>query len=217
MKNFTVIDCEQRSELWRMAHVGLVTSAVASDMLAKPRKGASESVQRRNLRVRLALERLTGHPCEDNGYLSADMKRGIELEPEAVAAYEALTGDLVQSVGFLRHCELPIGCSPDGIVGDYDGGLELKCPIASTHWEYLRLAGEMPAEYVPQVTHSLFVTDLPWWDFASFHPAFPEPLRLYRVRVSRDKVDLKAYALAFSLFWSEVDRELDAMRSMVAA
>jgi hypothetical protein len=213
-RSFHVIECEQRSAEWVAARCGLITASRAADMLAKPRKGATESVVRRNLRVELALETLTGKPCEGNGYLSADMRRGMELEADARAAYEAATGDLIQTVGFLRHNDLPIGCSPDGIVGDFEGGFEAKCPIAAIHWEYLQRGGSVPPEYLPQLIHSLYVTGLPWWDFVSWHPAFPEPLRLYRVRTARDSVDLTAYALAVSTFYGEVLREYDAMRAL---
>jgi putative phage-type endonuclease len=210
-----IIDCEQRTAEWFAARAGVLTASLAADMLAKPLKSGGEPACRRNLRVQLALERLTGRPCEENGFVSADMKRGIELEPEAVGAYEAASGALIQPVGFLRHDSLPIGCSPDGIVGDWEGGLELKCPKQATHWEYLQLGGQVPPEYVPQVTHSLLVSGLPFWDFASYHPAFPERLRLYRVRVERDEKVLKSYECAFQMFWSEVEREYESMRGLV--
>lgn len=212
MRSFEVIDCEQRSAEWYAARAGVLTASEAGDMLAKPLKSGGEPACRRDLRVRKALERLTGKPGEDAGLVSFDMKRGAEMEPDAFAAYESETGQIVQRVGFLRHVVLPVGCSPDGIVGDFAGGLELKCPKQATHWGYLQLGGTLPADYLPQVTHSLFVTDMPWWDFVSYHPDFPEPVRLYRVRVMRADVDLKGYELAFSLFWTEVERELAAMQ-----
>ncbi len=186
-------------------------------MLAKPLKSGGEPACRRDLRVRKALERLTGKPADESGFVSFDMKRGIEIEPDAFGCYEAETGSLVQRVGFLRHVSAPAGCSPDGIVGDFEGGLELKCPKQATHWGYLRLGGTLPTDYVAQVTHSLFVTELPWWDFVSYHPDFPESGRLYRVRTRRDDVDLKAYELIVRAFWAEVDRELDAMLAIMPA
>jgi hypothetical protein len=138
------------------------------------------------------------------------------MEPEALAWYEAETGHLVRRVGFLRHTSEPIGCSPDGIIGDFEGGLELKNPKQATHWGYLQLRGAMPADYLPQVLHSLLVTGADWWDFASYRPDFPEPARMYRVRVKRASVDLKAYQLAARLFWTEVEREVEAMRALMA-
>lgn len=214
---FSVHDCEQRSREWFEARAGILTASEAADMLAKPIKSGGEPACRRDLRVRKALERLTGKPAEESSFVSFDMKRGAEMEPDALACYELETGQAVQRVGFLRSLTLPIGCSPDGIVGDFDGGLELKAPKQATHWSYLQLGGTLPADYLPQITHSLFVTGLDWWDFSSYHPDFPEPLRLYRVRVKREAVDLKAYALAVELFWKEIDRELEAMRALIPA
>lgn len=211
MRCFAVIDCEQRTPAWFAARAGVLTATDAADMLSKLQKGG-DPVGKRDLRVRKALELLTGKPGDDGGYVNYDMRRGAEMEPEAVGAYEAETGSLVLRAGFLRHNELPAGCSPDGIVGDFEGGLELKCPKAATHWGYLQLGGLLPAEYMPQVTHSLFVTGLPWWDFVSYHPDFPEAGQMYRVRVARESVDLTAYALAFRLFWGEIQDVLDAMR-----
>jgi hypothetical protein len=218
MRLFTVVDCEQRTPEWFTARAGVLTASEARDMLAKPLKSGGEPACRRDLRVQKALELLTGKPAEESGFVSFDMKRGAELEPEARGAYEASTGALVQSVGFLRHVSLPIGCSPDGIVGDYDGGLELKCPKQATHWGYWQLDGAVPADYKPQIVHSLLVSGLPWWDFGSYHPDFPEPLRLYRVRVIREDIakELVAHEMIVTMFWREVQRELDAMRAKLA-
>lgn len=211
---FEVIDCEQRSGEWFAARCGRLTASKAADMLATIKKG--EAASRRNLRVQLVVERLTHRVAED-GYTNAAMQRGIELEGEARAAWEGATGNLVMEVGFLAHRDLPIGCSPDGIVGDWDAGLELKVPNSATHLDYLRLGGAVPAEYVPQLTHSLLLTGLPRWHFASYDPRFPEPLQLYRATLEAKDVDLAAYELAVRLFLSEVDREQAEVEAMMAA
>jgi hypothetical protein len=217
MSNFTVVECEQRSELWFAARVGVLTATGAADMLAKPLRSGGEPACRRDLRVRLAIERLTGQAAEDAAFVSADMRRGTELEPEAFAAYEAATGQLVQQVGFVRHNAFPIGCSPDGVIGDFEGGVELKCPKAATHLGYWRNAGQVPPEYLPQITHTLFVTGAPWWDFVSYDPRFPEPLRLYRVRVNASDVDLANYTKALASFLVEIDVEYGEVSAMVTA
>jgi hypothetical protein len=212
----TVVDCEQRSDAWRAARAGLLTATDAAAMLSKPKKNGEETVGRSELRLRLALESARGVPLEEDAFESAYMRRGREREADGLAAYEAVTGELVMTVGFLRHDTLPIGCSPDGIVGDFDGGLELKAPKFTTHFEYLR-KGTLPSEYAPQVTHSLFVTGLPWWDFCSYCPEFDGAARLFCVRVWRDAVDLDAYALAFQLFWSEVEHVKQMVRELSLA
>lgn len=207
----TVVACAQRSPAWFAARAGLLTASEAAAMLAQPKKGADESVGRTSLRLRLALESLTGVPLDDTPFQSGYMRRGLEREADAVWAYEARTGAIVQPVGFLRHESLPIGCSPDGLV-DEEGGVEVKCPKYTTHYDYLQ-KGKLPSEYVAQVTHSLLVSGLAWWDFVSYCPEFPAPARLFVVRVCRDDVKLHAYQLAVNLFWHEVT---EAKRTIAA-
>lgn len=186
-------------------------------MFAKPRPGAKESVQRRDLQVRLALERITGQSGEDeNGYVTGDRRRGIELESAARAAYEVRTGSLVEAVGLFRANDLPIGCSPDGIVGDFDGGVELKAPKPAIHLRYLVEPAELRAEYERQIAHSLFVSRLPWWDLVAFCPQFPEPARLVVVRTRLEDVDLTAYESTLRRFLGEVDEQEELIRQFLA-
>ncbi len=77
-RNFTVIDCDQRSPEWFAARAGKVTASRASDFLARTKSGYSTS--RKNYLVQLVAERLTGSP-QEGGFVSAAMERGIELEP----------------------------------------------------------------------------------------------------------------------------------------
>lgn len=215
-----VVDCAQRTPEWFAARVGLLTASEAATMLSRPtKKGVTETLGRAELRRRLATESMTGESIEEEGFgfVSDWMRRGTALEDEAKGVYEALTGELVQRIGFLKHDTLPIGCSPDGILGDFEGGLELKCPKFNTHWEYLLLKDQVPSEYLAQITHSLFVTGLPFWDFVSYHPKFIGATRIYRVRVPRDAVDLAAYALAVQLFWDEVEKTAEELRALCAA
>jgi hypothetical protein len=209
-----VFDCEQRSPEWHAARVGMFTASCAGDMLAKTEKG-SEAAKRRDLRLRLVLERLTG-VSQENGYVNADMQRGIDKEADAIAAYEALTGNLIRPVGFIAHDTLRMGCSPDGIVGDFVGGAEIKCPKSATHLAYLR-GKTLPKEYVGQIQHSLFVTGAEWWDFLSFDDRFPEPLRTFYIRVKRNETEVQAYEFMARQFLNEIDKELADMEALAGA
>lgn len=204
----TILPVEQRSADWHRARLGRLTGSRAADAFATTKKGP-ESAARRNLRLQLVLERLTGE-CQENGYINADMERGILLEPEARGAYEAETGIVVQSVGFVMHDELMAGCSPDGLTKD--GLIEIKCPKAATHLDYLR--GGLPQEYQTQITHGLWLTGASWGDFVSFHPNFPEPLRLKVTRLYAKDLDLAAYELAVRLFLSEVEKEVESVKAL---
>lgn len=211
--SFRVIDAEQRSPEWFQARAGRLTGSVAADITATLKSGG-EPAGRRDLRTRLVLERLTGQPLEDD-YQNGDMRRGIELEPEAIAAYEALTGELVQRTGFLAHDDLLVGCSLDGHFGTFDGLLELKCPRSANHLRYLRSGAMLPAEHKWQVLHNLFVTGAQWAEFVSYDPRFPEPLRLFRVRVERNQTEVDAYELILRQFLSEVEKEYAEIALMV--
>lgn len=197
-----IIPCEQRSADWHAARLGRLTGSRVADAFATLKKGG-EAAGRRNLRVQLVLERLTGR-SQENGFVSLDMERGIELEAEACGAYEAETGVFVQPVGFVVHDELLTGCSPDGLTNE--GLIEIKCPKAATHLDYLR--GELPNEYRLQIIHGLWLTGRAWGDFVSYHPDFPEPLRMKRTRLLATELDFAAHELNVRLFLSEVDKEL---------
>lgn len=209
---FIVHDVDQRSDEWRKLRAGRLCASVAGDMMAT-RKDKTEAAARRDLRAQLVCEILTGQPQED-AFVSKDMQRGIETEPDAFAAYELETCSVVQKVGFITHRDLAAGCSPDGIVGDFEGGLELKCPRAANHLAYLR-GRKLPSEYTYQIAHSLWLTGLPWWDFASYCSQFPEDLRLFRVRVMRADVDLQAYELVLRTFLTEVEQEVEEVRTLL--
>lgn len=211
--SFHILTCPQRSPEWHAARCGKLTGSRVDEMLTQPRKGATESVTRRDLRIQLACERLTGAP-QDDEYLSGPMRRGIEKEAAAVAAYEAASGLIVRRTGFLAHDTLATGCSLDGHVGDFAGTVEVKCPKSSTHLEYLR-ARTVPTDYLRQITHHLWMTGAQWADFVSFDDRFPPALRLLRIRVARESVDLAAYELALRGFLSEVEQEYAAITRLM--
>ena len=208
-----VIACEQRSDEWRQARVGMFTASRAADMMATIKSG--EAAARRDLRVQLVCERLT-HQSQEDSYLNAAMQRGIDKEADALAAYEALTGHLVQPVGFLAHDTLLAGCSPDGIIGDYEGGLELKCPKTATHLSYLK-GKTVPKDYLHQMVHSLWIVGCAWWDFVSFDDRLPEHLQVFHVRMQRNATEIASYELMARTFLSEVDREVEELSAMAGA
>ena len=101
-----------------------------------------------------------------DGFATDAMRRGIALEPAAIAAYEAATGRLVQATGFLADEDAMLGCSLDGHVGDFEGIVEVKCRAAWAHLDALS-GGPVPARDVAQVTHNLLVSGAAWCDVVS--------------------------------------------------
>jgi predicted phage-related endonuclease len=205
---FTVCEAEQRSPEWFQARLGRLTGSRAGDMLATIKTG--EAAARRDLRTQLVVERLTSSVQED-GFINAAMQWGIDQEPAAFAAYEALTGLVAQRTGFLSHERLMVGCSLDGHVGDFEGITEFKCPKSATHLKYLR-AGRLPAEYEPQILHNLWVTGAQWVDFMSYDPRFPQPLQTMLVRLYAADLGIAHYAKMAEAFLAEVEAEVKEMQ-----
>ncbi len=191
----------QGSEAWLAERAGHATASRFRDILAQIRSG--EAASRRNYRVTLITERLTGTPT--NGYVNAAMTWGKDQEPYARMAYEAATGALVEEVGFIRDPRMAFcGCSPDGLIGA-DGGIEIKCPFeSSVHVETL-LARHMPPEHAPQVQGCMWVTGRRWWDFISYDPRMPEHLRLFVQRIERDNAFIARLETEVADFLAEVD------------
>lgn len=169
-----ILNHEQRSPEWFQARLG-VPSASAFGRVITP--GGKPSTQADGYLNKLVAEILTGK--SEYQEVNEAMQRGTDLEPEARQYYELIAGP-VQEVGFCIHDD-GFGCSPDGFVGG-DGLLEIKCPLAHTHVEYL-IDDAIPGIYIPQVQGQLLVTGRKWCDFLSYHPDM-KPLL---VRVERDE------------------------------
>lgn len=206
--------CDQRSPEWFALRAGRLTGSFAADMLATLKVKKGEAACRRDLRVRLALERITGRPISGD-YVSAAMQRGTDKEPTARSAYEVTTGNIVRQTGFVAHDSLMVGFSPDGDVDDFGGLVEIKCPNSTTHLDTWR-AGTVPPEHLPQVQHALWISGAQWCDFVSFDDRLPSDLALFVVRVQRADVDLAGYELGVRLFLSEVDTEKAAIEALRA-
>lgn len=210
MRAFTVITAEQRSEVWFAARAGRLTGSVAGDMLAKIKTG--EAAARRNLRLKLVLERLTGKPHEPE-FLSPAMQAGIDREAFAFRAYEALTGDLVQRSGFLSHTTLMAGCSLDGHLGDFDKLLSIKCRQPAAHLDFLR-SGVIPTDALAQMRHELWITGADAHDYFSWNPDFPDALQSRLVTLTRAEADIPAYEQAALAFLAEVDRDCEVIATL---
>lgn len=206
-----IIECVQGEPLWLATRCGVATASRFGAIIATIKTG--EAAERRNYRTDLVVERLTGRPLD--AFQTAAMRQGIEREPMARQAYESLTGNLVEQVGFCRHDELDAGSSPDGLI-DNLGGLEIKCPERTAHLRYLQQDGE-PAEYTWQIQGGMWITEREWWDFVSFNPDFPENLQLIVRRIRRNDDAIKKLEAEVRKFLAEVDAEVERVQSLKAA
>jgi putative phage-type endonuclease len=173
----------QGSDEWFALRAGKLTASRFKDLMSKGR-GSAPSAGRTNLVWDCAIERMTGRKMDS--FTTAAMIRGQDLEPEARQAYEDQNFVTVEEVGFVLHPEHDfVSCSPDGYLGDI-GLIEIKCPNAANHGKGL-LNGQHAVDYKWQVQGQMWVCERAWCDMVSYHPEFPENLRLAIVRVERDE------------------------------
>lgn len=187
----------QRTDAWFEARTGRITASRMCDVMAftvgegfyksGPRKGqpkiATPLKARTDYIHQLAAERITG--IAKSSARSGSMEWGKQWEPVARSEYENRRGVLAQEVFFILHPVHDfIGASAD-FLADPDGGGEIKCPFdQEVHLATLECG--LPSDHIEQIQGGLWVTGRQWWDFVSFHPAFPPHLQLYVQRVPRD-------------------------------
>lgn len=213
MRNFTVIDCEQRTPEWHQARCGRLTASRAADAIDFLKSGG-ESAKRRDYRLQLVAERLSGRP-QESGFVNAEMQRGTDLELDARAAYEVLTADVVRECGFVKSNTLEAGCSLDGYLGDFDTLISLKCPKTATHIRYLQ-EQRFPVDYEPQMLHELWITGASAYHFLSYDDRLPEHLQTFLFVVQRPSVEraIEAYAEKALKFLGEVAGQVDALSNL---
>lgn len=169
-----ILDCEQYSEIWWLARLGILTGSAVNDVVTPTGKKSSTWTKTQS---RLVAERVLGRLDKDE-YISDSMKRGHVVEIEARAAYELFTGNKVIEIG-LAYMDENKDCafSADGLIQNVmsPGGLEIKCPEPQTHIAYWE-ENVVPSVYRPQVYGSLYMSGYDWWDFMSYHPELPEVL-----------------------------------------
>ena len=157
-----------------------------------------------DLAKEILAERMTGEVMRR--YVTPEMQRGTEREPDAREAYEVHTGNLVRLVGFIKHPTIEMcGASPDGLVDD-DGLVEFKCPTTTTHLEYL-MHGKVPDDYKPQMTLQLACTRRSWCDFVSFDDRLKtREHRLFVVRFEPSADEIAAIEATARAYLNLVDQ-----------
>ena len=183
----TIIDTSvipQGSPEWFASRLGKITASRLNDLMKKTKYGESQYITR--LRMELAIERITGKRANIVQTNQA-MRDGVEREPDARKLFEAITGKNVTEVGSFNHPYLPnTAASPDGLITDENAILELKCPTAITHANNL-LSDTMPKNYVYQVQWQIACCEADHGYFASYHPDYPNDLRLKWMKVEKDE------------------------------
>lgn len=190
-----IIQCDQGSTEWLQLRSGLPTSSHFSQIVTPTGKSSKSSEP---LMLTLLAERLMGHPVAE--HVSFYMKRGSELEIDAVRFYRLQTDSDTIPVGLILNDAGTIGTSPDQLVGD-DGLLEIKCPSEHVHMAYLLTTQGAANAYKCQVQGQLWITGRQFCDVLSYHPELPPALH----RVERDEAFIGILAELVTQFSNQLE------------
>ena len=152
---------EQRSKEWFEARKGRITASAVGAILG------NSPYQKRADVLRRMVREYHGAESEFSGNIATEY--GNQNEDGALVEFEMETGLTVEKVGFITR-EDWAGCSPDGLIGVYNG-LEIKCPFGKRKDEdpVFKTLEEQP-HYYDQVQFSLWVTGHNSWHFYQWSP-----------------------------------------------
>lgn len=197
-----IVTCEQNSEEWFKARMGIPTASEFATVMAKGRSGG-DSKTRQTYLYKLAGEIITGQPMES--FSNAHTERGHAMEAEARSAYEFLYDADCERVGFIRSGRK--GASPDSLIGA-NGMVEIKTKLPHLMIETL-LRGEFPPEHKAQCQGQLWVAEREWVDIAVYWPGMP----LFVTRAVRDEPYIRELSNAVDQFNAELDMIVDRVRA----
>ena len=176
-----ILDHEQGSDEWFASRLGRPSASMFNKLITSAGKASSQADGYIN---ELIAERLTGVRVPI--YVNEHMERGTRLEPDAREMYEFVTEQEVTEYGFILDDSEEFGCSPDGIIkdsdGNFEGGLEIKCPTDSNLIGYHRNNKSFISKYKHQVMGCMMVTGVKWFDLMAYSETIPHLI----VRVERD-------------------------------
>jgi len=170
-----IINCEQGSEEWFAARMGIPTASMFATIMAKGRDGGTSRTRKDYMR-KLAGEIVWGIPMEN--WTGPHHERGKIMEEEARNYYAAFKAEVdLAQVGFIKNHDT--GCSPDSLVGA-DGMLEIKTAFPHLIIEMIERDG-FPPEHKAQCQGGLWVAERDWIEIVVYWPgATPFVKRAYR-------------------------------------
>lgn len=202
----------QGSPDWHTARAGCITASnfklARQRLKTGPNKGDFTEAAK-DYAFRVAIERISGSAL-DEGFETWQMKRGHELEPEARRAHEAMTGVLVEEVGFVTTEDRLFGASADGFIDD-DGGAEYKCFVAPDKLRSILLSGDT-SDVIDQCDGGMWITGRKYWDFCLYCPAL-EPigraLTIHRIERDDNRIEaLEKELMQFAALVADFERVL---------
>ena len=201
-----ILNVVQGSEDWLRARAGIPTASEFGNLITDTGKVRTGQMVETYLCRKLA-EKWIGGPLPST-YSGGGLEQGTLRQDEALPWYSLTYGRETVPVGFITTDDGRVGCSPDSLFA-HDGekhveieneGIEIKCPDLHTQIKYL-LAGELPAEYMPQVQASMLVTGAERWVFLSYSPVLPKLV----LTIERNEAVLETMQKALDAFNERLD------------
>lgn len=209
-----VLECEQGSDAWHQARIGVITGSefvTARAKYATGKQAGTPNAAAKNYAFKKAIERIGGKLLDD-GFENWGMRRGHELEPAARREHEIQLGEIVHRCGFVTTDCGTYGCSLDGMIGHRHGGSEYKCFASPEKMRDILLDGDL-SDVIDQVQGGIWVAELEWMDFCLYCPELePAGNTLWHRRVYRDDVYIKALRADLKSFNELVLEYMDKVR-----
>ena len=209
------IDCIQGSEFWHKMRSGVITASnfkLCTTILKSGKNKGEVSKAAKEYAFRIAVERISGQPLDDNFYETYAMRRGRELEEEARLKHEEKKGILVDQSGIILTDDRKFGASVDGFI-DLDGCSEYKCFIGPSSLMPILLDGNLE-DIEAQMQGQMWVTDRKWCDFVLYCPALkPIDRDLTIITVQRDDdyiEEMEAGLIEFDKLVNEYKAKLES-------
>ena len=200
---------EQGTAQWLAERVGNITMSKAKALIT-----GGKGKTRATYISEVASEIIIG--ASDYNYNSHDMIRGNVLEPYALQAYEAVTGNKATTVGlgYLDSKKI-VSASPDALIykdGVLERGVEIKCLKPKNHIEFMvDFANPEPNEFMAQIQGNMWIFGTDYWDFCSYCPEF-DGASISIISVKRDEEMIKKIMLATLSAVLEVDEIVSCVR-----
>jgi len=136
---------------------------------------------------------------ELRNYSTRATQWGVDMEPVARERYAETMGYEVCEAGFIPYDRYPNLCggSPDGIIVDEPGCIEIKCPYTLEkhlqHFLYTTAEDikENDEQYYWQCVNNMIVTETDFCDFISYCPYVSPSKQLKVLRIHRNEDDVK--------------------------
>jgi len=173
-------EVDQGSPEWLQLRLGKVTSTRAKDVVGTGRKA---------LMIQMIAEKYE----KNKDFKSDDMLNGTLKESWALDDYEELTGENLETIGFVEKNE-DVGFSPDAMCRKRTKSVQVKCPLLKTHLKYILAGNKIPAEYRWAAVHE-FATEpnLKEMDFVSYNQKWHKKLHIITVTREDFAEDIQLY------------------------